>query len=253
LGDTIQFLRYVPLVKERSGAERVILEVPPSLKRLCESLAGVDELIGAVPGERLHGDVRCPLMSLPLMLGLVEEKDLLRAAPYLTINPDPGLPPPACKEVKVGLLASGNPNYRRDAERSIASSALAPLAALSPQVRFYSLKKRGDDDPPLALPLPIDDPTPAFADFADTAAFIDQLDLVLSVDSAVAHLAGAMGKETWLLLSHIRDWRWPIAGQSTPWYPTMRIFRQETRGQWEPLLARVADELLERIKRAKTG
>jgi ADP-heptose:LPS heptosyltransferase len=94
------------------------------------------------------------------------------------------------------------------------------------------------------------DPTDQLTDFADTAALIDSLDLVVTVDSAVAHLAGAMGKETWLMLSLLRDWRWPMEGEQSIWYPTMRVFRQQIRGDWDPVVQRVAAELL---TRAKTG
>ena len=258
IGDTIQFLRYVPLVKPRGGAGRVILEVQPLLKRLCESIDGVDELIAAAPGDRPIGDVRCPLLSLPLKLNLIQEKDIPRQVPYLRAR-DPGLrgdaQTPACERsedadrsrLRVGLLVSGNPKFKRNAERSVPADALAPLRLLADRIDFVSLKKR-DPDAPADLPFPMTDPTDRLSDFADTASLIASLDVVITVDSAVAHLSGAMGKETWLMLSLLRDWRWPMEGESSIWYPTMRVFRQETRGDWRPVVERVAGELLTRVK-----
>ena len=245
LGDTIQFLRYVPMVKSRGRAGRVIMEVQPALKRLCNSLEGVDELIAAAPGERPTGEVRCPLMSLPLMLGLIEEKDIPRGVPY--VRSDSADPAQHRARLKVGLLTSGNPRFKRNPERSIPPSALGPLRELANTIDFISLKKRTPDDP-VEPPFPMTDPTDHLTDFADTAALIDSLDLMVTVDSAVAHLAGAMGKETWLMLSLLRDWRWPMEGEKSIWYPTMRVFRQETRGEWEPVIRRIAEALAQRLR-----
>jgi hypothetical protein len=148
--------------------------------------------------------------------------------------------------LRVGLLTSGNPKFKRNPERSIPPSAIAPLRDLSETIDFVSLKKCAPDDP-TEPPFPMTDPTDRLTDFVDTAALIDSLDLVITVDSAVAHLAGAMGKETWLMLSLLRDWRWPMEGEESIWYPTMHVFRQEIRGEWKPVIERIAGELRERL------
>jgi Flp pilus assembly protein TadD len=245
LGDAIQFIRYVPLVVQRGG--RVVVQAPAESIRLLRQLPGVERWIAS--GEPLPPfDVHCPLLSLPRLFVTTAE----------TIPPqkDSLLPDPELAQAwqdrlerqpagfKVGLVWAGNPTHKNNHIRSIALSFLAPLATVS-GVCFYSLQK-GKAAKETANPPPrmrITDWTDELHDFADTAALVANLDLIISVDTSVAHLAGAMRKPVWLLLPFIPDWRWMLDRQDSPWYPTMRLFRQETRGSWSAVVSRIAKEL----------
>jgi tetratricopeptide (TPR) repeat protein len=246
LGDTIQFVRYLPLVCAHRG--RVLLEVPPELQRLLSGAnSGGATVIPQGTGAELPAfDVMLPLMSLPAKLGEFDP-DRIPKPPYITADPvlqqqwrtrlaaQPGL--------KVGLTWAGNANHRRDRSRSIPLSMLAPLAREN--VRFYSLQF-GSPASQAASPPPgmtLIDLTREIRDFADTAALVAELDLIISVDTAVAHLAGAMGKPVWLLLPLVPDFRWLLDRQDSPWYPTMRLFRQTRDGDWQEPIARAAEEL----------
>jgi tetratricopeptide (TPR) repeat protein len=244
-GDTIQFVRYAQLVKQRSG--RVILAVPTELRRLMQGIAGVDQLI-AHRDQRPDFDVHCPLLSLPLVMKTRLETipapiPYLRADRQLSSRWRQRLS--GDDSVKVGLAWAGRPTHVHDHLRSIATALLSPLVEV-PNATFVSLQKGRTD-----ASLPILDWTAELHDFADTAALIDNLDLVISVDSAMAHLAGAMGKPVWMLLQFIPDWRWLLDRSDSPWYPTMRIFRQPKRADWGGPLAQVIEEL--RILVSKAG
>lgn len=233
-GDTIQFLRYVPEVKRRGGT--TVLDVQPALLELTRTLSGVDFLIAsgaAVPAV----DVHAPLMSLPLLLGPEQPPP---PPPYL--QPDPakralwrsrlaGDPRP-----KVGVAWAGNPDQRNDPKRSLADRALAPLLGVE-TVRFVSLQK-GRKSPQTWFAAALE-----LANFADTAALIAELDLVIAVDTAVAHVAGALGKPLWVLLSPAADWRWPRGQPRTPWYPSARQIWRSSGEEWEPALIRLAARL----------
>jgi tetratricopeptide (TPR) repeat protein len=242
-GDTLQFLRYAPLVAARGG--RVLIEVPPELKRLASSMKGVEQVIGK--GEALPAfDRHCPLLSLPLAFGTTVAT-IPGEVPYLAA-PEPLLADwrtrlAASARPRVGLIWAGRPEHRRDRDRSIALATLAPLAATG--ATFYSLQKglaaAQTKTPPPGMVL--HDLGEAFADFADTAAAMSALDLVITVDTSPAHLAGAIGKPVWLLLAYAPDWRWLLDREDSPWYPTARLFRQATRGDWASVIARVAVEL----------
>jgi hypothetical protein len=147
------------------------------------------------------------------------------------------------RKPRVGLVWSGKPTHKNDHNRSIALSSLEPILSV-PGVEFVSLQceYRNSDGPALAR-LPLIRLDGDLRDFADTAAVIGELDLVISVDTAVAHLAGAMGSPLWLLLSHIRDWRWLRGRSDSPWYPTARLFRQPPDGNWDEVVTRLAKEL----------
>jgi hypothetical protein len=242
-GDTLQFLRYAPLVAARGG--RVTIEVAAELKRLAMSLKGVEQVIGL--GEALPAfDQHCPLLSLPLAFGTTMAT-IPGEIPYLAA-PEPLLAEwrarlAASAAPRVGLIWAGRPEHRRDRDRSIALAALAPLADTG--ATFYSLQKgpaaAQAKGPPAGMVL--HDLGAALGDFADTAAAMSALDLVITVDTSPAHLAGAIGKPVWLLLTHAPDWRWFLEREDSPWYPTARLFRQTTRGDWAPVIARVAAEL----------
>jgi tetratricopeptide (TPR) repeat protein len=242
LGDIIQFVRYVPLVAARGG--RVTLISPMPLVGLLGHLPGLDQLI-RLDEPRPRFDQQCPLMSLPLIFWH-EAKSLAGSAPYLKAD--------AArtefwaellareKRLKIGLAWAGSPKHKNDRRRSIPLSDFAPLAKLNGVV-FYSLQKGPAvlQSPPPGLPWV--DETARLTDMSDTAALIQNLDLVICVDTAVAHLAGAMGKPVWMLLPFIPDWRWMWKREDSPWYPTMRLFRQPSAGDWAGVLEMVTREL----------
>ncbi|HTP96296.1 MAG TPA: FkbM family methyltransferase, partial [Burkholderiales bacterium] len=240
LGDTLQFVRYVPVLARRGiGAS---LACQPELRRLLAKMPGARGVI--TTGDKLpRFDFRCSLMSLPLRLGtdldsIPSEVPYLHADPALAQAWRERLSSPA---FKVGLAWAGKPSYRADRRRSIPLAAFAPLAAVA-GVEFHSLQKGSGAEqarnPPPGLALI--DHAGELSDFADTAALVAHLDLVISVDSAVAHLAGAMGKPVWLLCRYESEWRWMHGREDSPWYPTMRIFRQFLPGNWDDVMARVA-------------
>jgi tetratricopeptide (TPR) repeat protein len=239
LGDTIQFSRFAHLVADRGAS--VILGVERPLGRLMQGLAGVSEV--AVPGEPAPlYNLYVPLMSLIAALDLGVE-DVATGGPYLHAVPDAAAAwrrrLAALPGRKVGLAWAGDPRrhdrtaFLMDRRRSIAPEHLAPLLAVD-GVTFVSLQKGGAAVPPIV------DWTDELDDFADTAALIDGLDLVISVDTAVAHLAGALGKPVWMLNRFDRCWRWMWDRTDTPWYPTMRLFTQTAPGVWEDVVAEVA-------------
>lgn len=228
LGDTIQFVRYAPLVKVRGGT--VILECQPELVRLLENVPGVDRVIAA--GDPLPDfDTHLPLLSLPRVFG-TELESIPEPAP---LRPRSATAPSRSRpgRLKVGLVWAGNRAHGNDANRSLSLAQLAPLAGV-PGVEFLSLQKGPPAAEILAPPqgLEIADLSEQLNDFADTARAIEGLDLVISADTAVAHLAGAMGKPVWVLLPFAPDWRWLLGREDSPWYPTMRLFRHPRRGDW---------------------
>jgi tetratricopeptide (TPR) repeat protein len=247
-GDTIQFVRYVPMVAARGG--RVILRCQRELVRLFSGLPGVHRVIASddpLPPFDLH----CPLMSLPLAFGterstIPESRGYLRADESLVKAWSARLSPNASR-LRVGLAWAGNPEHQNDRNRSIALATLGPLADVG-GVEWYSLQKGPAREQIQAVPqLRLIDQTNELADFADTAALVANLDLVLAVDTAVAHLSAAMGRRTWLLLPFVPDWRWLLDRDDSPWYPTARLLRQPTAGDWASVLRDVAEHLREGV------
>lgn len=253
-GDTLQFIRYVPLLAARGA--RVILVVPPALTRLLANLEGVTELhaVSGPAGEGMSFDYHCPVFSLPRAFG-TRLATIPGAAPYL--HPDPELvtawsrrlPPAAAR--RIGLVWAGQARpwltgfTTLDSRRSTSLAQFAPLAAAVPEAHFISLQKgpAGAEagTPPAGMRL--HDPTPGVGDFADTAAIIANLDVVVSVDTSVVHLAGALGKPVFLLDRYDNCWRWLSDREDSPWYPSLRIFRQEKLGDWSGPMRRVAAAL----------
>ncbi len=248
-GDMIQFCRYAALAKAQ-GASRVALVCHPSLKRLFTRLQGVDVVYGydeAVPADGWD------YWTLPLAIPqwFHTRTDRVPAAiPYLSA--DSALAEHWCAQLpaallRVGLVWKGNPQFENDADRSLPSlQTLAPLieAAAARGMLLVSLQKGPGEDEAASLQAPSPPAPrllnlgPQLRDFADTAAVIESLDLVISIDSAVAHLAGAQGKPCWLLLPGYRcDWRWLAEGDTTPWYPHTRLFRQDPDGDWGSVIA----------------
>jgi tetratricopeptide (TPR) repeat protein len=248
LGDTIQFCRYVPMVAARGA--RVVLEVQPPLKPLLESLGGVRQAIAR--SEPLpQFDYHCPLLSLPLAFATRLET-VPAAVPYLAAPPERAalwatrLGPKAGP--RVGIAWAGRATNWNDRNRSI---GLAPFLALAiPGVTLVSLQKqsRPPDRELLAAQPHIRRLGEEFTDFADTAAVIAELDLVISVDTAVAHLAGAMGKPVFILLPYAPDWRWLLERSDSPWYPTARLFRQPRLGDWDSVIAEVRAALAGQLR-----
>jgi tetratricopeptide (TPR) repeat protein len=252
-GDTLQFLRYAPLVAARGG--QVIIEVPQDLKRLATSLKGVEQVVGK--GEPLPAfDQHCPLLSLPHAFQTRMET-IPNAIPYLEapepLRADWRVRLAASASPRIGLVWAGRPEHRRDRDRSIALAALAPLADTG--ATFYSLQKGPAVEqartPPAGMVL--HDLGDALGDFADTAAAMSALDLVITVDTSPVHLAGAIGTPVWVLLAHAPDWRWFLDRDDSPWYPSARLFRQKTRAHWEPVITSVAAELRRYIAGDKTA
>jgi len=242
LGDTLQFLRYVPLVQAAGGT--VILDVQRSLLRLAAELPGIETLVATgdpLPPFECHS----PLMSLPAAFQTSIES-IPAQVPYLRVPAEAkqsaeGLEWPE-KGLRVGLVWSGNPLFPEDRLRSIPLSDFGALLALH-GVRFFSLQMGPAASQLAQVDAQIIDLQAAIADMADTAALIEKLDLVITVDTAVAHLAGALGKPVWVLLPFAPDWRWLMERADSPWYPTMRLFRQPKFGDWPSVLERVRGDL----------
>jgi hypothetical protein len=249
-GDALQFSRFIPQVRAR--AAKVILECRPELKTLFVQ-AGCAEVVLAY-GEAIPPfDYVTSLISLPGLLG-VTLPTIPPPAPYWSIPPRQVLPPAAPGHLKVGVAWAGNPTHHNDAARSLRLAELAPLRQ-TPGVAFYSLQltvPARDQEGFRALPRLVD-LSGQMPDFLATAAVVAELDLVIAVDTAVAHLAGTLGKPVWTLLPFTPDWRWFLDRTDTPWYPTMRLFRQAQRGQWAPVIRQVAAALGGVSPRARSG
>jgi hypothetical protein len=248
-GDTIQFCRYVPMVAAR-GAQ-VILQVQRPLCELMRSLAGVTQIVSE-SDPRSNFDFEISLLSLPAAFGTTLDT-LPSKTPYLCAEPhtiekwNARLGPK--RRARIGLSWAGNPNYPGDARRSIGLQPLLPLLARR-DVEFFSIQKGlrpGDVD--LINTHGIVHLGDDIQSFDDTAGIISLLDLVISIDTAVIHLAGALGKPVWVLLQYVPDWRWLIDRVDTPWYPTARLFWQDVTRTWNPVVAQVNEALNDFVSR----
>jgi tetratricopeptide (TPR) repeat protein len=246
LGDTIHFARYVPMLAERGA--RVVLAVQDPLHRLMSSLRGVSRCVPMSALSTLPAfDLHCPISSLPL--AFKTRLDTIPAdMPYLPAVPDSGIEAwenrlGARTRLRVGLVWSGDPSHVNDETRSIPLRTLSRI--LDVDATFVSLQKnpRPHDAAVLRERSDLVDLTADLADFADTAALINCLDLVITVDTSVAHLAGALGCPTWILLPWTPDYRWLLDRADSPWYPSVRLFRQTETCEFESVLDRVRDKL----------
>ena len=243
LGDTLQFVRYVPLVAARGG--QVVLEVQPALRGLLSGTDGASQVIGR--GETLPDFTwQCPLLSLPLALG-TEMNSIPARVPY--VYADPARVQAWQQRLqgnarRIGLAWAGNPSHHRDRLRSIPLEQLVPLLKV-PGTTFYSLQFGAGSEQLKQLPAGarLIDLGDELKNFADMAAMVSNLDLVISIDTSVAHLAGALGKPVWIMLNKGCDWRWFLDREDSPWYPTARLFRQATAGGWQEVVDRIAVEL----------
>lgn len=240
LGDTLQFIRFAPLIQRRGA--RVILECQPVLVKLLRRIQAADTVLASHSPLPVH-DFQLGLLSAPQRLGVT--LDTIPAQPYVTAAP--GLVQDWAAHLKrvstpsalrVGLCWTGNPKHKNDRRRSIPPAFFEELKEV-PGMTFFGLCPEVADWPcldlrPLLRPL---------VDFEDTAALIESLDLVITVDTAVAHLAGALGKPVWILLPYAADWRWLTRREDSPWYPSARLFRQSRAGDWGEVLERVREAL----------
>lgn len=243
-GDTLQFVRYVPQLRQRGA--RVVLWVPEPLDDLLSASMPYCTVTTREQNAPL-ADFHIPLMDLPLAMGTRLES-IPSTVPYLRARPEDTqdwiAKLPAGGGLRVGLVWSGNPAHSNDKNRSLALAALLRVAV--PGVCFVSLQREVRDADRNALEgSGICDVGDQLRSFSDTAALVEALDLVVSVDTSVAHLAGALGKPVWILLSYRPDWRWMMDRDDSPWYPTARLFRQPAPGAWEPVLDTVRGALTE--------
>ena len=251
-GDMIQFCRYVPLVAERGA--RVILEVYEPLRELMGTLPGVAQFV--TTGEPLPDfDMHCPLLSLPLALGagsatILSQTPYLRASPQAVMDWNDRLGPR--HRPRIGLAWSGRPSHDNDHNRSMRLSSLLAAVAGCNATYVSLLQDVREDDAPVLQGSDVLHFGKELKTYADTAALIANLDLVISVDTSVAHLAGALAKPLWILLPFMPDWRWLLDRDDSPWYPTARLFRQdETRG-WDSVMTRVHAALDEYLRRRES-
>ena len=241
LGDAIQFIRYAPLVAALGA--RVLVSAPPPLRTLFVGAAGIDAVIDEADPPPF--DLWAPLLSTP---GLVGTRLETIPAPGAYLRPDPARTEHWCgklaglTEPRIGITWRGNPNHLNDRNRSLGAARLA-RALGSPGINLVSLQKDARPDELALLGAAVFDAGPHLADMAETAAVIANLDIVLTVDSAVAHLAGAMGAKTCVLLPFSPDWRWLLGRDDSPWYPSLRLFRQPAPGDWTGALSSVQSVL----------
>jgi tetratricopeptide (TPR) repeat protein len=245
-GDTLHFVRYVRLVIALGAAVHV--EVQPALKALLA--ASLPEAAGVLAhGDPLPSfDLHCPLPSLPLAFQ-TELASIPSKVPYVRV--------PAGrreqwrgytgggKALRIGLAWAGNPTHPNDFNRSLTLADLRGIFTQLPGAQFFCLKKElsAADAAVLAAAPEVTDPGPLLEDFADTAALLEQLDLVIAVDTSVAHLAGALGRPVWIMLPYSPDWRWLLGRTDSPWYPSAQLFRQPRTGDWAPVLEQVRRDL----------
>jgi len=237
LGDTIQMLRYAPLAADLGA--RVIFECQPELASLARFVNGIATVVPR--GNPLpHFDFEIPAMSLPLAFQTALET-IPKKIPYLRADPDKSsfwkarlekIPAPR----KFGLVWAGGPKHPANSKRSMSPSLFPPLAAI-PRIEWISLQKGMSAEP---FPFPLQDWTSELHDFSDTAALVQNLDAVIAVDTAVAHLAGALGKPVWILLPFSPDFRWLMDRSDSPWYPSACLIRQTSPGDWKGVMDRLA-------------
>lgn len=243
MGDVIQCLRFLPLIKEKVG--RLVVQVPESLHALVKRMNVADEIIP--PDALPECDSFIPFLSLPRVLAVDEAALVATNAPYLRADAErlakwqermkaPGK--------KVGLVWRGASGHTNDHNRSMSLVILARLLQRK-DITFYSLQKGAGEDELAAfsnhrnlIPLGAE-----IKDYDDTAAILKQLDVLISVDTSVVHLAGALGVKSWLMVPYVPDWRWMLNREDSPWYPSLRLFRQPQRKAWAPVIARLNEEL----------
>lgn len=248
MGDSLQFVRYLPLIRQRVG--QVVFEVDPplvSLLRAAPLLAGIE--IVPFGASVTAATAQVPLLSLPALI----EPDPARLAtpsPYLVVPPQERRQLPG-RMLNVGLAWAGKPTNTADRHRSLTIAAFAEVLGV-PGITFHSLQKRvrQNEATEMGFGSIVHDLGFCRNEFMETAAAVEAMDLVITVDTSIGHVAGALGKPVWLLLAFSPDWRWGLSGERTKWYPSMRLFRQRAPGDWPELFSRLAGELEEQARRA---
>jgi Flp pilus assembly protein TadD len=246
LGDAIHFVRFAALLAAMGA--KVVLEAYPGLEKVLATATGVDRVVkwGEVVRD---ADFTVPLLSVPHLLGTTLAT-IPASVPYIKVPPGVRAPEPTGQGLKVGLVWQGNPQHDMDQWRSMPLAKFAPLRDV-PNVSWYSLQFGAGKNEQYKEPWAgrITDLSPRLTDFSITAAVMAELDLVISVDTAAAHLAGALGRPVWVPIHRGNDWRWLHERDDSPWYPTMRLFRQESERRWEPAIAQMAALLAEQAGR----
>ncbi|MBF0329962.1 MAG: tetratricopeptide repeat protein [Nitrospirae bacterium] len=248
LGDAIQFIRYIPSIAEKGV--RIIIECQKELVSLFSSSENIESI--TVQGERLPPfDIHCPFLTIPYIFKTTNE-NIPTKVPYLSadnslIQKWSALAGIDKNRFNIGIVWAGNPKNANDKVRSLSLDLFAPLSELK-NIQFYSLQKGEASAQINTRSLAIKDLTSEIQDFSDTAALIMNLDLIISVDTAVAHLAGALAKPVWLLIPPIPDWRWQLNKDDSPWYPTMKLFRGYKEGEWADVVEKIKNELSSRQK-----
>ena len=254
MGDMIQFIRYARLVKE-CGARQVIVECAPPLSRLFATAPGVDRIV--LKGDPLPPfDFYVPVMSLAAIFGTTLDA-IPGTFPYLSAPSihNVRIPVPNGTLLKIGIAWAGKPTHQNDRNRSCPLEHFIKLTGFH-GAAFYSLQvgPHSQDLNKWSCQALVSDLSPKLGDFADTAAAMQQLDLVVAVDTSVIHLAGALGKEVWALLPYACDWRWLSGRSDTPWYPSMKLFRQDKAGDWKEMFEKkVTPALGQKLKALATN
>jgi tetratricopeptide (TPR) repeat protein len=242
-GDSIHFARYLPMLAGHGA--RILLQVQAPLRRLFEGLAGVAEFV-ELDATAVAADYQVAMMSLPHRFGTTLDT-IPNAVPYLRAPQGAAsLLPPATGRRRIGLAWSGSPAQSNNRFRSVPFAALAPLLAM-PEIDWVNLQVGSTAAERAMVPdaARMLDPTPRLGDFADTAALMQELDLVITIDTSVAHLAGALARPVWLMLSHTCCWRYLLDRSDSPWYPTARLFRQPSPGDWGSVVSTIRAALEE--------
>jgi uncharacterized protein (TIGR03032 family) len=247
-GDAIQFARYLPIAAER--CKSLILACPTDLMPIFATIMGIAQIREQEGIRVAEFDTYLPLMSLPHVFGTTLET-IPATVPYVDGaalcrgKDNPSLLLKESEYPKVGIAWADGCIIRPDRRRSCPFNEFLPILSI-PEVSFYSLQKgeRNKDLADLPSDISVQNLEPELGDFGDLAVIIDQLDLVITVDTSVAHMAGALGKKVWTLLSHTPDWRWMLEGETTPWYATMRLFRQTRSDDWASVIEKVTQELV---------
>jgi tetratricopeptide (TPR) repeat protein len=255
LGDSVQFIRYAPLIA--AGGGRVILRCQRQLTRLLKGFPGVAQTISE--DEPLPAfDVHCPLISLPVAFK-TSLKNIAGSCPYIRVSASQIRTwstriAATDHRLKVGLVWAGHPSHSNDRHRSTTLASLSPLSQCG-DIAFYSLQvgAAGVEAADRPAGIKLIDLTPEITDFADTAALIEHLDLVIGVDTSTAHVAAAMGKPVWVVLPFVAEWRWLVGRLDTPWYPTIRLFRQPKLNDWPGAIAQLIEPLRNLAARGIAG
>lgn len=243
-GDTIQFARYLPLVK--AMGMRVVFFCQDPLIPVIRTLEGVDEIVPSTSGLPPDYDVHAAILTLPRLFATTLET-IVADTPYLSPPDDiraPVLSPTEGNPLRVGIAWAGKPSHKNDRNRSCPLEEFLPLLAV-PGTRFYSLQKgpRAADLRSVGIAGIVGDLDPVLENFGVTAHIMAQLDLVITVDTAVAHIAGALGRPVWVAMPLVPDWRWMFDRDDSPWYPSMTLYRQQRQGEWPDAFARIAADL----------